>query len=308
LWYGRAADAASITGEDLGADVAALAAAVAYRDAEVMAQSEDTESLLIAAARYEESAMSHPGTDVAPVALYDAGETYGKAGDMSSAIRVFSLLANTYPETPQAPEGMMRAAFLAMEAEHYILAGDTYLDAYLRFPMAEGMNSALYSSAVSYEKGGADGLAIGVYERIIAEQAASPATMVIALGKTGDYLYDAYDYMGAREKYMACVETYDLYREGPAVDAARGAFRIGEIIRINYDAMIVNPENVQQKAQLKGEVESWYGKSLTYNVDVWFMASCVRAGELYEDFANSVAFMDPPAGVPDEAIDEFYNI
>lgn len=131
--------------------------------------------------------------------------------------------------------------------------------------------------------------------------------MVIALGKTGDYLYDSYDYIGAREKYMACVETYDLYREGPAVDAARGAFRIGEIIRVNYDAMIVNPENVQQKAQLKGEVESWYGKSLTYNVDVWFMASCVRAGELYEDFANSVAFMDPPAGLPDESIDEFYN-
>ncbi len=307
LWYGRAADAASITGEDLGADVAALAAAVSYMDAEALAQSEDTESLLIAAARYEESALAHPGTDVAPVALYDAGETYGKAGDITSAIRVFTLLANTYPEASQAPEGMMRAAYLAMETEHFILAGDTYLEAFNRFPMAEGMHTALYSAAVTYERGGADGLAIGVYNRIINEQAASPETMVIALGKTGDYLYDAYDYMGAREKYTACVETYDMYREGPAVDAARGAFRIGEIIRHNYDAMVVNTENVMQKAQLKGEVESWYGKSLTYNVDVWFMASCVRAGELYEDFANSVAFMDPPAGLTDDAADEFYN-
>jgi len=306
-WYGKAADAAAITGEDLGEDVAALAAAVSYRDAEALAQSEDTESLLIAAARYEESAMAHPGTDVAPVALYDAGETYAKAGDITSAIRVFTILANTYPETDQAPEGLMRAAFLAMEAEHFILAGDTYLDAYNRFPMAEGMASALYSAAVAYENGGADGLAMGVYNRIINEQAASPATMVIALGKTGDYLYDASDYYGAREKYQTCVETFDMYREGPAVDAARSAFRIGEIVRINYDAMIVTPENVQQKAQLKGEVESWYGKSLTYNVDVWFMASCVRAGELYEDFANSVAFMDPPAGLTDEAVDEFYN-
>ncbi|RKZ03069.1 hypothetical protein DRQ21_06845 [Candidatus Fermentibacteria bacterium] len=306
-WYGKAADAAAITGEDLGEDVAALAAAVSYRDAESLAQSEDTESLLIAAARYEEAAMSHPGTDVAPVALYDAGETYGKAGDITSAIRVFTVLANTYPETSQAPEGLMRAAFLAMEAEHFILAGDTYLDAYNRFPMADGMASALYSAAVAYENGGAEGLAISVYNRIINEQAASPATMVIALGKIGDYLYDASDYYGAREKYQMCVETYDMYREGPAVDAARSAFRIGEIIRINYDAMVVTPDNVQQKAQLKGEVESWYGKSLTYNVDVWFMASCVRAGELYEDFANSVAFMDPPAGLPDEAVDEFYN-
>ncbi len=306
-WYGRAADAAAITGEDLGADVAALAAAVSYRDAEALAQSDDTESLLIAAARYEESARSHPGTDVAPVALYDAGETYGKAGDITSAIRVFTELANTYPEAPQAPEGMMRAAYLAMEAEHFILAGDTYLEAYNRFPMAEGMHTALYSAAVTYESGGADGLAIGVYNRIISEQAASPETMVIALGKTGDYLFNANDYIGAQEKYIACVETYDMYREGPTADAARSAFRIGEIIRFSYENMIVTPDNVQQKAQLKGEVESWYGKSLTYNVDVWFMASCVRAGELYEDFANAVAFMDPPPGLPDEAIDEFYN-
>ena len=307
LWYGRAADVVAVTGEDLGADVAALAAAVSYRDAESLAQSEDTESLLIAAARYEESALSHPGTDVAPVALYDAGETYGKAGDITSAIRVFTLLANTYPGTTQAPEGMMRAAFLAMEAELFILAGDTYLDAYNRFPMAEGMASALYSAAVAYEGGDADGLAIGVYNRIIDEQAASPETMVIALGKIGDYLYDAHDYIGAREKYMACIETYDIYREGPMAGAARGAFRIGEIVRVNYDAMIVNSENVSQKAQLKAEVESWYGKSLTYNHDIWFMASCVRAGELYEDFANSVAFMDPPPNLTDEAIDEFYN-
>ncbi len=308
LWYGRAADAAAITGEDLGEDVEQLAAAVAYRDAETLAQSEDVGSLLAAAARFEESARAHPGTEVAPVSLYDAGDTYGKAGDIENAIRVFTELANTYPESELAPEGMQRAAFLAMEAEHFILAGDTYLDAYNRFPTAEGMYASLYSAAVAYEEGGAEGLAMGVYQQIIQEQAASPQTMVIALGKYGDYLYDASNYQGARETYQECVDTYDMYREGPANHAARSAFRIGEIIRMNYDAIPVNAQTVQQKAQIKSEVESWYGKSITYNVDVWFMASCVRAGELFEDFANAVAFMDPPASITDPtAIDEFYN-
>jgi len=307
LWYGRAADAASITGEDLGADVEQLAAAVAYRDAEALAESEDAASLLIAAARFEESARAHPGTEVAPVSLFDAGETYGKAGDITSAIRVFKELANTYPESPLASEGMQRAAFLAMEAELYILAGDTYLEAYNRFPMAEGMYAALYSAAVAYEEGGATALAMGVYDQIIREQAASPQTMVIALGKYGDYLYDAGDFYGSRELYQQCIETFDMYREGPANYPAKGAFRIGEIIRVEYDRMVANTETVQQKAQLKTEVESWYGKSITYNVDVWFMASCVRAGELFEDFANSVAFMDPPSGFDEAATDEFYN-
>lgn len=308
IWYGRAADAAAITGEDLGEDVEQLAAAVAYRDAETLAQSEDIESLLAAAARFEESARSHPGTEVAPVSLYDAGDTYGKAGDINSAIRVFTELANTYPESELAPEGMQRAAFLAMEAEHFILAGDTYLEAYRLFPAAEGMYAVLYSAAVAYEEGGADNLAMAVYQQIIQEQTASPETMVIALGKYGDYLYDSSNYQAARETYQECVDTFDMYRQGPANHAARSAFRIGEIIRMNYDAIPVTAETVQQKAQIKNDVESWYGKSITYNVDVWFMASCVRAGELYEDFANSVAFMDPPASITDPtAIDEFYN-
>ncbi len=308
IWYGRAADAAALTGEELGEDVEQLAAAMAYKDAETLAQSEDVESLLAAAARFEESARAHVGTEVAPVALYDAGETYGKAGDITNAIRVFKELANSYPESELAAEGMQRAAFLAMEAEQFILAGDTYLEAYNRFPTAEGMHATLYSAAVAYEEGGAEELAMGVYQQIIQDQAASPQTMVIALGEYGDYRYDAGDFQGAREIYRECVDTYDMYREGPANHAARGAFRIGEILRRNYDAIPATPETVQQKAQIKTEVESWYGKSITYNVDIWFMASCVRAGELYEDFANSVAFMDPPASITDpEAIDEFYN-
>lgn len=307
LWYGRAADAAAITGEDLGEDVEQLAAAVAYRDAETLAQSEDIESLFAAAARFEESARAHPGTEVAPVSLFDAGETYGKAGDITNAIRVFKELANIYPESPLAPEGMQRAAFLAMEAEHFVTAGDTYLDAYNRFPNVEGMYVSLYSAAVAYEEGGADGLAMTVYQQIIREQAASPETMVIALGKYGDYQYDRGDYFGARDTYMDCVDSYDMYRQGPADHPARAAFRVGEIYRQDYEMITVNTETVEQKAQIKTEVESWYGKSITYNVDVWFMASCVRAGELFEDFANDVAFMDPPGGMSDEAIDEFYN-
>ncbi len=307
LWYGRAADAASITGEDLGEDVVVLAAAASYRDAEMLAESEDTESLLAAAARFEESARDHPGTEIAPVALFDAAETYGKAGDIDNAIRVFTDLANTYPETEKAPAGMVRAAYLAMEAERFILAGDTYLEAYRRFPMAEGMHTSLYSAAVAYEEGGATQLAMGVYNRIISEEVASPQTMVIALGKYGDYLYDSNDFYGAQDIYKQCVETYDMYREGAPADAARSAFRIGEIIRINYESVVTNSETVPQKAQLKAEVESWYGKSIEYNVDTWFMASCARAGELYEDFANSVAFMDPPAGMTPESEDEFYN-
>ena len=127
-----------------------------------------------------------------------------------------------------------------------------------------------------------------------------------ALAQNGDDLYEAGDFAGAREMYLRCIDTYDLNEEGSPAHAARSAFMIGEIIRLDYDTLAVSAETVQQKAHLKNDVEEWYAKSITYNVDVWFIASSVRAGELYENFGNAVYSMEIPESIYEEAIDEFY--
>jgi tetratricopeptide (TPR) repeat protein len=251
--------------------------------------------------------MSHPEAAVAPTALYDAGETYGKAGDNNNALRVFRYLADVYPESELAPQGLLRAAYLAREDRDFILAGDIYLEAYTRFPNAPDMNAALFSAAVSYEDGNRMDMAIQVYDRIITDQAGTANVMVQAYGKYGEYLYDHSNYSQARGNFENCISVYDQYRAGDAYYPAMSAFYLGEIARRNYDAQIVTPETVAIKTQMKTETESWYGKSLQYNNDIWFMASCVRAGELYEDFANSIAFMDPPQGLTQEGIDTFYE-
>ncbi|MEN8208601.1 MAG: tetratricopeptide repeat protein, partial [Candidatus Fermentibacteria bacterium] len=111
-WYGLASRAAAISGEDLGADIEALAASSAYNDAASLAESENTVDLLAAAERWEQTAHEHAGTDVAPVALYDAAETYGKAGSINDAVRLFQELAITYPSYENAPNGLLRAAYL----------------------------------------------------------------------------------------------------------------------------------------------------------------------------------------------------
>ncbi len=306
-WYGRASIAAARTGEDLGADFELLAASAAYMDAASLAESEDVEGLLIAAARFEQSALSHPGSAVAPTALYDAGETYGKAGDNDNAFRVFQYLADYYPESELAPQGLLRAAFLAREDEEYRLAGDIYLEAYTRFPAASDMHTALFSAAVSYEDAERMDLAIRVYDTIILDRAGTADIMVQAYGKYGEYLYDRSNYSLARSNFDNCIAVYDDYRQGDAYFPAMAAFYLGEIARMDYDVQIVTAESVALKTQMKTETESWYGKSLQYNNDIWFMASCVRAGELYEDFANSIAFMDPPEGLTQEGIDTFFE-
>lgn len=128
-----------------------------------------------------------------------------------------------------------------------------------------------------------------------------------ALAQNGDDLYEAGDFAGAEEMYQLCIDTYDLHEEGSAEYAAKSAFMMGEIARRDYDTLVVFPETVQQKAHLKNDVEEWYAKSITYNVNEWFIASCVRAGELYENFGCAVFSMKVPEHIEAEAIDEFYT-
>ncbi|MBD3370623.1 tetratricopeptide repeat protein [Candidatus Fermentibacteria bacterium] len=308
-WYSRASETAARTGEDLGEDVELLAATAAYRDASSLAESEDTSSLIAAAQRYEESARNHPESEIAPNALYDAGETFGKAGAIEDAIRVFRDLAQLYPESELAPKGMLRAAYMARELGRNEMAGDTYLEAYSMFPNYQDMGRALYSAAVAYEEAERMDLAVNVYDRIISERTGSADMMVHVYGRYGKHLYDMGSFSRARNMFQDCIEVYDQHRSGDPFFPAQSAFYLGEMAYEDYDALEVTTETAQRKTQLMQEAERWYGKALEYRNDVYFMAACVRAGELYEDFANAIAFMDPPAEIADDpnAVDEFYN-
>lgn len=306
-WYGRASDTAARTGEDLGEDVDLLAATAAYKDAAALAESEDVQSLIQAAQRFEESAREHPGSAVAPTAMYDAGETYARAGAIQDAIRVFDEISTQYPQSELAPQGLLRSAFLAREAGMLIEAGDIYRRAAQSYPGAPDMESAMYSAAVSYEEAGRMDLATMVYDDMIVAGGAGPDVMTQVYGKYGEYEYESGDYATARQMFGSSIQVYDQYREGDAYYPAMSAFYLGEMAYLDYDAVITTVETAQTKTQLMQATESWYAKALNYFTDVWFMASCVRAGELYEDYANEIGYMQPPAGLDDTGIQAFYD-
>lgn len=306
-WYGRASDAAARTGENLGEDFDLLAAQAAYRDAASLAESQDVQSLVDAARRFEQSANEYPDAAVAPVSLYDAAETYAKAGAVDDAMRVFNALAARYPQSELAPQGLLRSAFLAREAGRFIDAGNTYLSAYHLFPDAPDMGSALYSASVSFEDGGRMDLAVQVFDEIIAGGRGTAEVMVLVYGKYGEYLYQKYDYARAREMFNSSIAAYDQYQAGDTYYPAMSAFYLGEMSFRDYSAVTATVQTAQQKTQLMQATESWYSKSITYLSDRWFMAACVRAGELFEDFANAIGYMEPPEGLDEAGVQAFYD-
>ncbi len=309
-WYGLALQAASVSGEDLGADIEALAASSAYNDAASLAESENTEDLLAAAARWEETAHEHAGTDVAPVALYDAAETYGKAGSINDAVRLFQELATVYPSYENAPNGLLRAAYLLREDGLFLRGAQLYLEAYNTFPGAPDMNSALASAAKCYEDGGRQDLAIGVYQQITSGGVGTAGTIMEGYAKIGEYNYDLGNNSIARSNFENCMIIYDQYSDGRIKYPAMSAFLFGELSAVDYYALApVNPENVEYKTQLFNGAVANYNRTFTYLDDDYVFRAVLKIGQLQEDFANAIGFMDLPSDVTTpEGEEAFYNI
>ncbi|NOQ22839.1 MAG: tetratricopeptide repeat protein [Candidatus Aegiribacteria sp.] len=307
-WYGLASQAAAVSGEDLGADIEYLAASSAYNDAASLAESENTEDLLAAAARWEETAHEHSGSDVAPVALYDAAETYGKAGSINDAVRLFQELAITYPSYENAPNGLLRAAYLLREDGLYVRGAQLYLEAYNTFPGAPDMNSALVSAAKCYEDGGRQDLATGVYQQITSDGAGTAGTIMEAYAKIGEYNYDLGNYSIARSNFENCIIIFDQYNDGRIKYPAMSAFMFGDMSALDYYALVpVNPENVEYKTQLFNGAVANYNRTFSYLDDDYVFRAVLKIGQLQEDYANAVGFMNPPAGLSPEDEEAFYN-
>ena len=307
-WYGLASRAAALSGEDLGADIEALAASSAYNDAASLAESENTEDLLAAAARWEQTAHQHAGTDVAPVALYDAAETYGKAGSINDAVRLFQELAITYPSYENAPNGLLRAAYLLREDGLFVRGAQLYLEAYNSFPGAPDMNSALASAAKCYEDGDRLDLAVGVYQQIASGGVGTAGTIMEAYAKIGEYNFDLGNYSVARSNFENCMIIYDQYSDGRIKYPAMSAFLFGAMSALDYYALVpVNPDNVEYKTQLFNGTVANYNRTFTYLDDDYVFRAVLKIGQLQEDFASAVGFMDSPADLTPEGEEDFYN-
>ena len=87
------------------------------------------------------------------------------------------------------------------------------------------------------------------------------------------------------------------------------AYHIGELSSRDYYAMTpVSNDNVEIKTQLFNAAVASYNRTFTYLDDDYVFRAVLSIGEMQEDFANAVGFMDPPEGLTPEGEEEFYNV
>ncbi len=189
-WYLIADSIALYSGEQFPQDLELLAVTSEYRYAE----SRDTS--LRAALLFEELALRHPASEIAPVSLFDAAETYVCLSDAENAHRIFQMLVVEYANTGHAYQASLRRGRLYIDSGQYQLAADMYLQACESYPGEEYLSDVIYSAAFAYEMSGNLEIATELYLDIIRESSDNQITK-LALMKVAELALESGSYMDA---------------------------------------------------------------------------------------------------------------
>jgi len=131
-----------------------------------------------------------------------------------------------------------------------------------------------------------------------------------AYAKIGEYNYDMGNYSVALSNFESCLLVYNQYNDGRILYPAMSAYHVGEISSVDYYAMTpVNNQNVEFKTQLFNGAVANYNRTFSYLDDDYVFRAVLKIGQLQEDFANSIGFMDlPPEVTTPEGEEAFYNV
>ena len=260
-----------------------------------------------------------------PSALFNHAEQLMDEGKYNDATSDFQYFIEEYPEHSLAPNAVYNTALIA-ELTGNTSTGDFYRTFAETYPQSSLAGIALYKAALLYESNNMQMETLQIHATIAKDSTIFIALRIPSLCKYADHLYEARAFEGAEEYYIECVQLDDSLRHTCSTGfrayilskidtitfrsyGCKSAYRIAlmEIDELNSTFPTVTPSNVPDYCEKKASVESWLSKCMSYNINSFFIASCALACDLYEDFANTIAFMDPPPGLTSEERDEFYN-
>ena len=242
-------------------------------------------------------------------------------GEYETASNLFFSFAENNPNSPNYKSALLSSAHTARLAG-LETAGDYYLSFINLYPNDYISQLSLYWAARSYEECGESSKALEIHSQIAKNDTFPAELSLYSIGEYADYMYSLSAFSLAESLYIRNVNLSDtvktnLLNRFPFAEKlsipelhynpAKYSYRIATIqaSRINFSS--ITSENVAQFTQQKAELESWIGKCLKYSESDFFTPACGLAASMYYDFANGVAFMEPPSGLDSISIDEFYN-
>jgi len=226
-----------------------------------------------AADAYIKVALEHTGSELGPLALYNAGFCLENAGKLREAAAIFEKMSEVYPQSPDAPDVLFKA-------------GEIY-------GKIKDWQSVTRVNQNFTSKFGT------VQDRIIQ-----------ALCMAGIALYMQSREAEAIKQLEKAAMTFARMEDPSTVNAyyaAKAIFTMGEIYHEQMSRISLSSQRslyrkqLETKSNLLDKAIEMYSKVIKFNISEWTTRSVFQIGQIYEDFGISIFQQQRP---PFTSLDE----
>jgi len=266
---------------------------------------------LEAAEAFERAYNTAPNSDIAPLALYDAGILFEEALQIHRAIRMYETLTIKYPDSRFAYDAVIQWGEISEEFKQFADAAKIYEKAVGITTDTEQQEKMLYRSFLMYEKANdSDGLNNNY--RIYGEKFPKSPKMVELTFKLGKNKEAKNDISGAKELYEKVVLLNEKLKAGATLEtselAAKARLILSDYKKRSYeDIKLVNPleKNLKKKEKLLKETLAGYTTAAKYRISDITTEATYKMGEMLEQFKDAILNSDRPAELTPEQLEEY---
>ena len=285
----------------------ALAASL-YKEAEELKSKGKT---IEAAEAFEKVYNAVPKSDIASIALYDAGVLFEQNMKWNRAIKTYDILFQKYPDSQYTFNALTQWGGIKERLKEYVQAAQVYDKAADIAPDIKQKEDISYRAIIMYEQGKDFNRLYNSYKRFF-EKFPESHRLVDLTYKVANYKESMKDFKSANELYERAVSLHKKSGAGATIEesvlAARAQLILSEYKKELFEEVkLVQPleENLQKKEDLLKEALTSYTSAAKYRISEITTESTYKMGEMLEHLKNAIMESERPGDLTSEQLKEY---
>ncbi|MBI5193382.1 MAG: tetratricopeptide repeat protein [Nitrospirae bacterium] len=264
-----------------------------------------------AAEAYERVYKTVPNSDIAPVALLDAGVLFEDASQIGRAVNSYQVLVNKYPESRYSFDAANRWGELMEGYKDYTEAAKIYEKASAITPDEAKKEEMLFRSVQMYEKTGNQEGYNKQYKKF--EETFPKSTKTIELTfKMASAKGAAKDLISEKELYDKVIALHKKLGASATIEATEFAAKAQVVLTDSKkasfeDLKLISPleENLKKKQVLLKEALAGYTAAAKYRIGDVTTEAVYKMGEMLEHIKEAILNSEKPAELTTEQLEEY---
>ncbi|MEZ4334503.1 MAG: tetratricopeptide repeat protein [Myxococcota bacterium] len=257
-------------------------------------------------------AKSAPGSDIRPIAEYDAGTALLRLEDWSGALAVLEAFRESHPDHSLHQEATQQIAFVHRKTGHAARAAEEYERVAREADTAELRAESLLVAGELYQEATLPERALAAYRRYVSEFTEPIETAVVTRFKMAE-LYATTGDRDARHEELRRIVSLDRSAGDARTDAMRGvaarsALLLCEDQYSDFAAVALRQpfeRSLQDKQRRMNGLLGDLGSLLDYQVGEITAAATYYMAEVYADFSRSLLDSERPSDLSTAERDEY---